>query len=585
MIWDPCLARAVAAELRARLQGARARAVRLRREARVVLVHFRDATVEVDLSPRRGTVVVGLPTEPGEGAEPLPAVLAGVEAVRDERVIVMRFRRVRGRKPNPGLILELATNRWNAILAEGPELRVRKRLRIVRSRPLPVGQPWAAPGDGRAAGTREIVDLERWRELMVASAAGPRAVLLPRIAYLSGLNVGHVLGTLGPGEPPGSGGAAGSEAATGPEATAGSEAVADSGAAAGSEAAADPDVPPDPEAGFRRWRAMVEMTGVHPHLLRLASGLQPYPWPLDGADAEPVGSLLEGMQRVREASGADSTSVGSQVAKRMTAEARRLTRKLKHLRRQMEKTEQAGELREDGALILSSLHLIEPGTAEVTLAGFDGVTRTLRLDPLQRPQDHANALFRRAARLDRAAAELPGRIEATEQALADLTALRTRHARGELTAKEAESLLPPPRAEGTRSSRPGDAPAPLPYRVFTSSGGLQIRVGRGARHNDDLTFHHSRPADIWLHARHAAGAHVILRWAGPERPPARDLEEAAILAATYSGARGSAHVPVDWTRRKWVRKPKGAAPGAVIPDRVQTLFVAPDASIGERLGG
>ena len=561
MIWDPCLARAVAVELRARLQGARARAVHLHREARVVLVHFRDATLEVDLSPRRGTVVVGPPTEPDEGAEPLPAVLAGVEAVRDERVIVMRFRRVRGRKPNPGLILELATNRWNAILADGPELRVRKRLRIVRSRPLPVGQPWAAPGDGRAGGTREIVNLERWKELVGDAAADVRAVLLPRVAYLSGLNVGHVLGASGPGEPPGPGGAP------------------------GSEAAADPDVPPDSEASFRRWRGMVEMTGVHPHLLRLASGLQPYPWPLDGADAEPVGSLLEGMQRVREASGADSTAVGSQVAKRMTAEARRLTRKLKHLRRQMEKTEQAGELRENGALILSSLHLIEPGAAEVTLAGFDSVTRTLQLDPLQRPQDHANALFRRAARLDRAAAELPGRIEATEQTLADLTALRARHARGDLTAKEAESLLPPHRAERTRPSRAGDAPAPLPYRVFTSSGGLQIRVGRGARHNDDLTFHHSRPADIWLHARYAAGAHVILRWAGPERPPARDLEEAAILAATYSGARGSAHVPVDWTRRKWVRKPKGAAPGAVIPDRVQTLFVAPDASIAERLGG
>lgn len=597
MIWDPCLARAVAAELRARLQGARARAVHLRREARVVLVHFRDATVEVDLSPRRGTVVVGPPTEPDEGAEPLPAVLAGVEAVRDERVIVMRFRRVRGRKPNPGLILELATNRWNAILADGHELRVRKRLRIVRSRPLPVGQPWAAPGDGRASGTREIVDLDRWKELVSDSVADPRAVLLPRVAYLSGLNVEHVLAASGPGEPPGSGGAAGSEAATGPEAAAGSEAVADSGAVAdpeaapdprdvaGSEAAADPDVRPDPEASFRRWRGMVEMTGVHPHLLRLTSGLQPYPWPLDGADAEPVGSLLEGMQRVREASGADSTTVGSQMAKRMNAEAQRLKRKLKHLRRQLEKTEQAGELREDGALILSSLHLIEPGAAEVTLAGFHGVTRTLRLDPLQRPQDHANALFRRAARLDRAAAELPGRIEATEQALADLTALRTRHARGDLTAKEAGSFLPPPRAEGTRPSRRGDAPAPLPYRVFTSSGGLQIRVGRGARHNDDLTLHHSRPADIWLHARHAAGAHVILRWAGPARPPARDLEEAAILAATYSGARGSAHVPVDWTRRKWVRKPKGAAPGSVIPDRVETLFVAPDASIAERLGG
>ena len=573
MIWDPCLARAVAAELWGRLQRARARAVCLRREARVVLVHFRDATLEVDLSPRRGTVVVGPATEPGEGAEPLPAVLAGVEAVRDERVIVMRFRRVRGRKPNPGLILELATNRWNAILAEGPELRVRKRLRHVRSRPLPVGQPWTAPGDGREGGTREIVGLEGWRELVGDSGPDARATLLSRVACVSGLNVGHVLGAAGPD------GASGSDAVADSDALPGSDPVADSEATAGS-------VPtPHVEASFRRWRRMADMAGVQPHLLRLPSGLQPYPWPLAGVEAEPTDSLLEGMERVREAASPDSAVAGGQVARRLATEVRRLTRKLKNLRRQLEKTERASALREEGALILSSLHLIEAGAVQVTLTGFDGRECTLRLDPLRRPQEHANALFRRATRLERAAAELPGRIRDTEQALADLTALRARHARGDLTAQEAESLLPPPRTAGPQSSRPRGAPTSLPYRVFTSSGGLQIRVGRGARHNDDLTFHHSRPADIWLHARHAGGAHVILRWTSPERPPATDLEQAAILAANHSGARGSAHVPVDWTRRKWVRKPRGAPPGSVIPDRVQTLFVAPNASLGERLGG
>lgn len=549
MIWDPCLARAVAVELGARLQGARARAVCFRRDARVVLVHFRDGTLEADLSPRRGTVVVGPATEPGEGAEPLPAVLAGVEAVQDERVIVMRFRRGRGRKPNPGLIVELATNRWNAILADGPELRVRKRLRHVRSRPLVVGQPWTAPGDGGAGGRREMVDLEGWRELVADSGPVARGVLLSRVAYVSGLNVAHILGPPGP------------------------------------DAPRDSDTTANVEASFRRWRTMAEMTGVHPHLLRLPSGLQPYPWPLAGVEAEPVDSLLEGMQRVREAVAPDSAAAGGHVASRLAAEARRLTRKLKNLRRQMKKTERVGVLRDEGALILASLHLIEPGAAQVTLTGFDGVERTLRLDPPRRPQDHADALFRRASRMARAAAELPGRIEATEQALADLAALQARHARGDLTAQEAESLLPAPRTAAPHSERPRGAPASLPYRVFTSSGGLQIRVGRGARQNDELTFRHSRPADVWLHARHAGGAHVVLRWTNPERPPATDLEEAAVLAANHSRARGSTHVPVDWTRRKWVRKPRGAPPGTVIPDRVQTLFVAPDPSLDERLGG
>ena len=108
-------------------------------------------------------------------------------------------------------------------------------------------------------------------------------------------------------------------------------------------------------------------------------------------------------------------------------------------------------------------------------------------------------------------------------------------------------------------------------------------MGRGARGNDDLTFRHSSPGDVWLHAREAAGAHVVLRWTGPGNPPARDLEEAAILAALHSKGRTSGSVPVDWTFRRHVRKPRKAPPGRVVPERVRTLCVEPDPEVAERL--
>jgi predicted ribosome quality control (RQC) complex YloA/Tae2 family protein len=119
--------------------------------------------------------------------------------------------------------------------------------------------------------------------------------------------------------------------------------------------------------------------------------------------------------------------------------------------------------------------------------------------------------------------------------------------------------------------------------VFRSSGGLEIRVGRGARYNDDLTFRHSSPGDVWLHARHVGGAHVILRWTGPGNPPARDLAEAATLAALHSKARTSGSVPVDWTLRKYVRKPRKAPPGRVAVERAETLFVRPEPALLEAL--
>src|SRR5690606_5429719 len=100
----------------------------------------------------------------------------------------------------------------------------------------------------------------------------------------------------------------------------------------------------------------------------------------------------------------------------------------------------------------------------------------------------------------------------------------------------------------------------------------------------ELTFRHSSPGDIWLHARDVAGAHVILRWNRPdENPPSGAIAEAAVLAALHSRARTSGVVAVDWTRRKYVRKPRRAPPGAVLPERVRTVFVEPDAAVEERM--
>ena len=51
------------------------------------------------------------------------------------------------------------------------------------------------------------------------------------------------------------------------------------------------------------------------------------------------------------------------------------------------------------------------------------------------------------------------------------------------------------------------------------------------------------------------------------------LKTAAMLAAYFSKGRFSSQVPVDYTLKKNVRKPKGAKPGMVIYDNQKTLFV------------
>jgi predicted ribosome quality control (RQC) complex YloA/Tae2 family protein len=112
-------------------------------------------------------------------------------------------------------------------------------------------------------------------------------------------------------------------------------------------------------------------------------------------------------------------------------------------------------------------------------------------------------------------------------------------------------------------------------RVFTSRDGQSILVGKSGRDNDRLTFKLAGQEDFWLHAGGAAGAHVILRNDERRSKPSRvALEDAAAAAAWFSGLRAQGTVDVKWTRRKYVRRARGAPRGTVILKRFETIRVA-----------
>jgi len=119
------------------------------------------------------------------------------------------------------------------------------------------------------------------------------------------------------------------------------------------------------------------------------------------------------------------------------------------------------------------------------------------------------------------------------------------------------------RAEAPGRAKP-EAPARLPYRVFTSQAGEVIWVGRGGADNHALTFRHARGNDIWLHARDSPGAHVVVPQPMRGRAPQREtLLDAAALALHHSDLRGEPVGDVTCVERKHVRAIRGAAPGRV----------------------
>lgn len=575
--WDALLLTALAHELRERLRGARLRAISPEFEARRLTLFFREGTLTVRLHPDEAAVLWLPPSEPPADARPLAARLRDVEAPADDRIIVFSFLRVRGSPTQADLVLEWLTNQHNAMVTEGPQRIVRLVFRTREGeRPVRQGQPYELPPLSERLGSSvdDEVSLDFWMErLLPLEPKERRSELLRSFAWTSPINTRPLLG-----------------------------------------AALSPDAGPEAtraalEAGWNLWSKLAAIargeTKAHPVLLETPKGLQPYPVPLpgvdraesaadrrvaDGADVDRPSPDHPGLlELIAEAVAQDASASSPSEVLLPAALVARLERHVENLRRRVARLEQEEAdlpdplaLRQTGDLLLARLADIPEGASEVQLQDFAGGYVTVELNPRLAPHENARSWYDQAARAARAAERLPRLKAEARDVWQRASALLEQAHEGTVTADVIDAAIPPD-VEGPGAGRDSEEGVGLPYRRYRSSGGLEIRVGRGARRNDDLTFRHSAPNDIWLHARHAQGAHVILRWNRDEKPPERDLHEAGALAALYSKARTSASVPVDWTRRKYVRKPRKAAPGAVLPDRVQTVFVTPDEQLEARL--
>lgn len=113
----------------------------------------------------------------------------------------------------------------------------------------------------------------------------------------------------------------------------------------------------------------------------------------------------------------------------------------------------------------------------------------------------------------------------------------------------------------------------IPYK------GFEFWLGRNAKSNE-IVVQKAHKEDIWLHARGVGGSHVIIRMnKRKENPPHFILEAAASLAAWHSQAKGSHLVPVQFTKRKYIRKPKGGDTGMVKVDKEEVLMIEPKREI------
>ncbi|MBI3356288.1 MAG: NFACT family protein [Nitrospirae bacterium] len=232
-----------------------------------------------------------------------------------------------------------------------------------------------------------------------------------------------------------------------------------------------------------------------------------------------------------------------------------------------------------GELIKANLGSIKKGSDHIAILDYfdDRLPEvTIPLDTTKSAQGNMDDYFRKHRKYLAAERELKPRIERAEH---DLIILRQ-----ELKAIEEGTWTPPttgPSAPKTNAMVQAATGKALqsgdqrrgPFRRFTSTDGLPIFVGRNARENDELTFGLAKSDDLWLHARGTPGSHVVVRLEKGNDPPPETIRDAATLALLYSDLKKSGKGDVIYTRRKWVKKAKGQAPGAVIVTQEKSLHV------------
>ncbi len=103
--------------------------------------------------------------------------------------------------------------------------------------------------------------------------------------------------------------------------------------------------------------------------------------------------------------------------------------------------------------------------------------------------------------------------------------------------------------------------------------GFDIYVGHNNKQNDYLTMKFASSSDLWFHVKDMPGSHVLVRNPNREEIPEDVLNKAAELAALNSKGKNAKIVPVDYTLKKHVKKPKGGKPGFVTYENAKTIQI------------
>ncbi len=271
----------------------------------------------------------------------------------------------------------------------------------------------------------------------------------------------------------------------------------------------------------------------------------------------------------------NAKKIFSQSISSLYKELNRQKNKLSAMNREFKEANEHEKLTLYGEIIKANLGTIKGNSNRAFLKGFDGMDYDIPLDVKLSPKENMHRYFKLAKRMKRGIDIKKKNIENTLKEMEILQQNINQH-EAVRTYPDLDRFLynQCPAPDNTVKS---GKPAKNRYtgiREYTTPEGYTILVAGSSKANDELTFKIAKPGDTWLHTQNIPGSHVIIKNQGKKKSiPLEVLLRAAELAVKNSKARNSSKVSVDYTLKKYVKKPKKSAPGFVIYTNQKTLII------------
>lgn len=239
--------------------------------------------------------------------------------------------------------------------------------------------------------------------------------------------------------------------------------------------------------------------------------------------------------------------------------------------------ERAEKYEQWGHILMANAHLDVRNQEEIELDDLyeEGKQVTIPLEPDKDLAENAQRYYKKASNAEQSYEQAIQRIpkmekelEKAEQLLSEVQQITDLWEFMDWE-EEHENQLSEFRGQDSSSEE-----EKLPFHTLQIQD-YPVWIGKNAKSNDELV-QKAHKEDVWMHARGVAGSHLVIRMGNEKSmPPKKILIEAASYAAYNSKAKGSDLVPVIITKKKYVRKPKGAPAGAVVVDKEDVEMVSP----------